>query len=45
MGGYLSEVPEPANDETSFNEIKSVSFKIHGLPSGVLGRCFIEVTL
>nr|WMI30906.1 squamosa promter-binding-like protein 5 [Diospyros sp. 'deyangshi'] len=43
MGGYLSEVPEPANDETSFNEIKSVSFKIHGLPPGVLGRCFIEV--
>ncbi|XP_052201898.1 squamosa promoter-binding-like protein 14 [Diospyros lotus] len=43
MGGYLSGVPEPANDETSFNEIKSVSFKIHGLPPGVLGRCFIEV--
>ncbi|GFY86342.1 squamosa promoter binding protein-like 14 [Actinidia rufa] len=44
MGGYLSEeVPGSASQETVYDEISLVSFKIHGVAPGVLGRCFIEV--
>lgn len=44
MGGYLStEVLGSAIQETVPNEMSSISFKIHGVAPGVLGRCFIEV--
>ncbi|XP_057469611.1 squamosa promoter-binding-like protein 14 [Actinidia eriantha] len=43
-GGYLSEeVPGSVSQETVYDEISLVSFKIHGVAPGVLGRCFIEV--
>ncbi|KAL6996037.1 Squamosa promoter-binding-like protein [Sarracenia purpurea var. burkii] len=44
MGGYMSkEVPGSASQETEYDEISVVSFKIDvGVP-GALGRCFIEV--
>lgn len=46
MGGYLStEVLGSASQETAHNEMSSISFKIRGVASGVLGRCFIEVAL
>lgn len=46
MGGYLSEeVPGSVSQETVYDEISLVSFKIHGVAPGVLGRCFIEVAL
>lgn len=46
MGGYLStEVLGSAIQETVPNEMSSISFKIHGVAPGVLGRCFIEVAL
>ncbi|XAR64303.1 hypothetical protein NMG60_11024585 [Bertholletia excelsa] len=44
MGGYFSkEIPEPTSQEIVYDEISSVSFKIHGPASSVFGRCFIEV--
>ncbi|XP_052188154.1 squamosa promoter-binding-like protein 14 [Diospyros lotus] len=44
MGGYIStEVLGFSSEETLYDEISVVNFKIRGANPGTLGRCFIEV--
>jgi hypothetical protein len=44
MGGYTSkEVTGPTYQETTYDEMNLVGFKIHSASPAVVGRCFIEV--
>jgi hypothetical protein len=46
MGGYTSkEVTGPTYQETTYDEMNLVGFKIHSASPAVVGRCFIEVVL
>lgn len=46
MGGYTSKkITGSTHCGTMYDEIKLSGFKIHDTSPGVLGRCFIEVSI